>query len=481
MAKKRKSTSTSQKSSSSKQPKIEKPPPAPPSESEEEEEEEEEESDNQTNNSSPSETDSEDSGSEEEEEENSESESEEEESEDSKRETVNKLLQPFTKELLIKILKEAASTNPSVATEIFNTVDSDPVHRKIFIHGLAWDANNETIISVFKQYGEIEECKVVTDKTTGRAKGYGFILFKTRIAARKALKEPQKKVGNRTVSCQLASIGNGQNQKQDNSDISVRKLFIRNVGPQISVENLRAFFAQFGEIEDGPSGFERNTGKFRGFAFIVYKSLEGIRKALEEPVKVFEGIKLHCSISSKNNSSSSSSNKATVVEAASAGAGGNAGVVQGNIGFQGLLNQGMVGQNVNPTGSVLLGQNPALGVLDPVLGLGFTTQHGVNTISSSMIGSYNSQAALQGLGAYQSSQLSQPSASAARSQAGIGYVPKKYDFDCNQWSKTEAITGFSCQQFVSDSSWLELEEECYFDHCVKWQTAFEDARMLDAK
>ena len=74
------------------------------------------------------------------------------------------------------------------------------------------------------------------------------------------------------VSYQLASLGKGQNQKQDNGfDVSLRKLYIRNVGPQISVENLKEFFAQFGEIEDGPSGFDKSTRKFRGFAFIVCK------------------------------------------------------------------------------------------------------------------------------------------------------------------------------------------------------------------
>ncbi|KAJ6315913.1 hypothetical protein OIU78_019230 [Salix suchowensis] len=485
MGKKRKPTSKPQQSSSSKQPKIEKTPQPPPPSSESEvvvvEEEEEdssssetgsEESESEEEEESESEEEEEESKSEseeeEEEEEESKSESEEEETEDSKRETISKLLQPCTKEDLIKILKEAASTDPCIATEIFNSVDSDPVHRKIFLHGLGWDVSNETLISVFKKYGEIEDCKIVNDKATGRSKGYGFLLFKTRIAARKALKEPQKKVGNRMVSCQLASLGKGQNQKQENSsDVSLRKLYIGNVGPQISVENLKEFFAQFGEIEDGPSGFDKSTRKFRGFAFIVYKSLEGIRKALEEPVKFFEGIKLQCSLSTKNSSGGGGGGNANVAEASSAGAGNNAGIVQGNMGIQGLLNQGMMGQSMNPTGAVFLGQNPALGVLNPMLGLGvgvgaggmlnqtglsplfpggvsqplnrvgnagpsiglgagFPTQHGVNTISNSMIGSYNSQAALQGLGAYQSSQSSLPSASAARSQPGIGSVPSYF-------------------------------------------------------
>ncbi|KAF3559060.1 hypothetical protein F2Q69_00014943, partial [Brassica cretica] len=65
-------------------------------------------------------------------------------------------------------------------------------HRKIFVHGLGWDTKTETLIEAFNQYGEIEDCKAVFDKVSGKSKGYGFILFKSRSGARNALKQPQK-------------------------------------------------------------------------------------------------------------------------------------------------------------------------------------------------------------------------------------------------------------------------------------------------
>uniref|UniRef100_A0A1J3FEQ0 UBP1-associated proteins 1B n=2 Tax=Noccaea caerulescens TaxID=107243 RepID=A0A1J3FEQ0_NOCCA len=43
------------------------------------------------------------------------------------------------------------------------------------------------------------------DKDTGRAKGYGFVMFKTRKGARKALRNPEKRMFNRNVSCNLAA------------------------------------------------------------------------------------------------------------------------------------------------------------------------------------------------------------------------------------------------------------------------------------
>ena len=71
----------------------------------------------------------------------------------------------------------------------------DPAHRKIFIHDLSWDATAETLTSMFGKYGEIEDCKVVADKVSGKSKGYTFILFKHRDDARKALKNSQKDLG----------------------------------------------------------------------------------------------------------------------------------------------------------------------------------------------------------------------------------------------------------------------------------------------
>ena len=72
-------------------------------------------------------------------------------------EPIQKLLEPFSKEQILKILCEAADNHRDVADRIRKVADEDPAHRKIFVHGLGWDTNAETLINVFKQYGEIED------------------------------------------------------------------------------------------------------------------------------------------------------------------------------------------------------------------------------------------------------------------------------------------------------------------------------------
>ncbi|KAJ1416749.1 RNA-binding domain superfamily [Sesbania bispinosa] len=218
-------------------------------------------------------------------------------------EPIQKLLEPFGKDEITKLLCEAAIKHRDVAERIRKAADADPAHRKIFVHGLGWDTTAETLTTAFRQYGEIEDCKAVSDKVTGKSKGYGFILFKSRRAARLALREPQKKIGNRMTACQLAYLGpvHGNNASASTaaatpgaSEYTQRKIYVSNVGADLDPRRLLAFFSQFGEIEEGPLGLDKVTGKLRGFCLLVYKSVEGAKKALEQPHKEFEGHILHC-------------------------------------------------------------------------------------------------------------------------------------------------------------------------------------------
>ncbi|GAU19610.1 hypothetical protein TSUD_383050 [Trifolium subterraneum] len=78
-----------------------------------------------------------------------------------------KLLEPFTKEQLHALVKQAIEKHPDLTENVRQLADVDPAHRKIFVHGLGWDTTAETLTSVFSKYGEIEDCKAVTDKVSG--------------------------------------------------------------------------------------------------------------------------------------------------------------------------------------------------------------------------------------------------------------------------------------------------------------------------
>ena len=51
----------------------------------------------------------------------------------------------------------------------------DTTYTKIFIGGLAWATQRDSISRYFERFGEIYEAVVIFDKRTGRSKGYGFV------------------------------------------------------------------------------------------------------------------------------------------------------------------------------------------------------------------------------------------------------------------------------------------------------------------
>ncbi len=58
---------------------------------------------------------------------------------------------------------------------------------KIFVGGLAWTTTDQTLHAAFSAFGEIVESKVITDRDTGRSRGFGFVTFQDAAAAKASL------------------------------------------------------------------------------------------------------------------------------------------------------------------------------------------------------------------------------------------------------------------------------------------------------
>lgn len=63
----------------------------------------------------------------------------------------------------------------SSSSGFLNSPFGDTTYTKVFVGGLAWETQSETMRRYFEQFGEILEAVVITDKNTGRSKGYGFV------------------------------------------------------------------------------------------------------------------------------------------------------------------------------------------------------------------------------------------------------------------------------------------------------------------
>lgn len=58
---------------------------------------------------------------------------------------------------------------------------------KLFVGGLAWATTGETLKEAFEAFGTVTEATVVSDRETGRSRGFGFVAFENDADGRKAL------------------------------------------------------------------------------------------------------------------------------------------------------------------------------------------------------------------------------------------------------------------------------------------------------
>ena len=59
----------------------------------------------------------------------------------------------------------------------------------IFAAKLSFDTQSEDLRSAFEEFGEVTSASVITDKFTGKSKGFGFVEMSNDEEARKAISE----------------------------------------------------------------------------------------------------------------------------------------------------------------------------------------------------------------------------------------------------------------------------------------------------
>src|SRR5215475_6104753 len=58
---------------------------------------------------------------------------------------------------------------------------------KLYVGNLPYNTSEEDLRNLFSQYGNVESVAVITDRETGRSKGFGFVEFGDDTEARNAI------------------------------------------------------------------------------------------------------------------------------------------------------------------------------------------------------------------------------------------------------------------------------------------------------
>ena len=68
-----------------------------------------------------------------------------------------------------------SSVSSSSASMSSSVGQKDTTFTKIFVGGLPYHTTDKSLRQFFEAFGEIEEAVVITDRQTGKSRGYGFV------------------------------------------------------------------------------------------------------------------------------------------------------------------------------------------------------------------------------------------------------------------------------------------------------------------
>ncbi|KAG2721993.1 hypothetical protein I3843_02G093200 [Carya illinoinensis] len=177
-------------------------------------------------------------------------------------------------------------------------MDSD--QGKLFIGGISWETTEEKLKDYFENYGDVIQTVVMRDKTTGRPRGFGFVVFADpsvldrvlldihtidgrTVEAKRALSREEQQTSAKAGNPSLARSSGG------GGTFRTKKIFVGGLPATLSEEGFRQHFETYGHVTDVVVMYDQNTGRPRGFGFITFDTEEAVDRVLHKNFHDLDG------------------------------------------------------------------------------------------------------------------------------------------------------------------------------------------------
>ncbi len=80
---------------------------------------------------------------------------------------------------------------------------------KLYVGNLTFTATQSEVEEAFSAYGELDEVRLITDRDTGRSRGFAFVTFSIQQDAESALEMNGKTLGGRNLIVNIAKEKTG--------------------------------------------------------------------------------------------------------------------------------------------------------------------------------------------------------------------------------------------------------------------------------
>uniref|UniRef100_A0A2K6D9T5 RRM domain-containing protein n=1 Tax=Macaca nemestrina TaxID=9545 RepID=A0A2K6D9T5_MACNE len=148
--------------------------------------------------------------------------------------------------------------------------------RELFIGGLNFETTDDSLREHFEKWGILTDCVVMRDPQTKHSRGFGFVIYS-------CVEEVDA-----AMCCKSVPISREDYLKSD-AHLTVKKIFVGGITEDTEEYNLRDYFEKYGKIETIEIMEDRQSGKKRGFAFVIFDDHDTVDKIVVQKYHTING------------------------------------------------------------------------------------------------------------------------------------------------------------------------------------------------
>lgn len=164
----------------------------------------------------------------------------------------------------------------------------------LFVGNLSWNIDEEWLTREFEEFGELQGVRIITDRDSGRSKGFGYVEFTNAENGAKALEARNGyELDGRGLRVDFSAPrdANAQTPQQRQNDRAAKfgdvknppaqTLFVGNISFEADESTLTEYFQEHGSINSIRLPTDRETGAPKGFGYVEMGSIEEAQAAFE--------------------------------------------------------------------------------------------------------------------------------------------------------------------------------------------------------
>ncbi|KAL8724044.1 MAG: hypothetical protein Q9181_007013 [Wetmoreana brouardii] len=167
----------------------------------------------------------------------------------------------------------------------------DPAKANLFVGNLSWNVDEDWLVREFDKFGELKGVRIMTDKESGRSRGFGYVEYVNAADGVKAHAEMTGAIiDGRTINLDFSTprkekpAGDYQersNRYGDAINPPSTTIFCANLAFGATQDDVGDAFGEHAEIKAVRIPTDASTGQMKGFAYVEFNSIEDATTAFE--------------------------------------------------------------------------------------------------------------------------------------------------------------------------------------------------------